>query len=214
MAFIIAGLGNPGEEYENTRHNTGRIVLDVIRKELDGGDFVFDKKLNAQVATIVIGPASAKATSGKNAEAMLVAPETFMNNSGKAVGQLVKTKANAKLKLKTADEFLVIYDDFQLPLGRMKISYNKSSGGHNGLESVIKAVKTEAFPRIRIGTAAANSKGEAKVPHGDDKIEKFILGKFKDDELKVVKKLGKKAAEVMIIWIKEGREKATNIANS
>jgi len=204
MSYIIAGLGNPGTEYENTRHNTGRIVLDVIRKELDGGDFVFDKKLNAQIATIKVG----------KAEVMLVAPDTFMNKSGNALKSLVKVKANAKLKLKTADDFLVIYDDFQLPLGRIKISYNKSSGGHNGLESVIKAVKTEAFPRLRVGTAAANAKGEAKVPHGDDKIEKFILGKFKDDELKVVKKLGKKAAEVIQVWIKEGREKATNVCNT
>ena len=208
MPFIIAGLGNPGEEYENTRHSTGRIVLDVIRKELDGGDFVFDKKLNAQVATIKVG----------KTEVMLIAPDTFMNNSGNALKSLVKVKAvkgkSAPKGGKTADELLVIYDDFQLPLGRMKISYNKSSGGHNGLESVIKAVKTEAFPRIRIGTAAANAKGEAKVPHGDDKIEKFILGRFKDDELKVVKKLGKKAAEVIQVWVKEGREKATNVCNT
>jgi len=208
MTYIIAGLGNPGAEYENTRHNTGRIVLDVIRRELEGGELVFDKKLNALTSEIQVG-------SGARAEkALLVAPETFMNNSGKAVGQLVKVKANAKLKLKTADDLLVIYDDFQLPLGRMKISYNKSSGGHNGLESVIKAVKTEAFPRLRVGTAAANSKGEAKVPHGDDKIEKFILGKFKDNELKVVKKLGKKAAEVVAVWVKEGREIATLLANT
>ena len=197
MSFIIAGLGNPGEEYENTRHNTGRIVLDMIRKELEGGDFVFDKKLNAQVASIKIG----------KTETVLIAPDTFMNNSGKAMGQLVKNK-------KAAENLLVVYDDFQLPLGRMKISYDKSSGGHNGLESVIKAVKTTAFPRLRVGTAAANSKGEAKVPHGDDKIEKFILGRFKDDELKVVKKLGKKAAEVVTIWVKEGRERATNICNA
>ena len=168
MPFIIAGLGNPGEEYENTRHSTGRIVLDVIRKELDGGDFIFDKKLNAQVATIKVG---------KN-EFMLIAPDTFMNKSGNSFKSLVKVKSNAKLKLKTADDFLVIYDDFQLPLGRMKISYNKSSGGHNGLESVIKAVKTEAFPRLRVGTAAANAKGEAKVPHGDEKIEKIHSGKI------------------------------------
>ena len=126
----------------------------------------------------------------------------------------MKVKANAKLKLKTADEFLVIYDDFQLPLGRMKISYNKSSGGHNGLESVIKSVKTEAFPRLRVGTAAANAKGQAKIPHGDDKIEKFILGKFKDDESKVIKKLGKKAALVIQVWVKEGREMATNVCNA
>ena len=208
MTYIIAGLGNPGEEYENTRHNTGRIILDVIRRELDGNELVFDKKLNALVAEIKIG------SSARSEKAVLVAPETFMNNSGKAVGQLVKVKVNATLKLKTVDDLMVIYDDFQLPLGRMKISYNKSSGGHNGLESVIKAVKTEAFPRLRVGTAATNAKGEAQVPHGDDKIEKFILGKFKEDELKVVKKLGKKAAEIVAVWVKEGREKATLLANT
>ena len=204
MTYIIAGLGNPGPEYENTRHNTGRIILDMIRKELGGDGFMFDKKLNAQVASAKVG----------KTEIMLVAPDTFMNKSGNAVGSLVKVKANAKLKLKTADEFLVIYDDFQLPLGLMKISYNKSSGGHNGLESVIKSVKTEAFPRLRVGTAAANAKGQAKIPHGDDKIEKFILGKFKDDESKVIKKLGKKAALVIQVWVKEGREMATNVCNA
>jgi PTH1 family peptidyl-tRNA hydrolase len=204
MSYIIAGLGNPGEEYEGTRHNTGRIVLDLIRRELDGEEFAFDKKLNAQTSEIKVGKTTV----------LLVAPETFMNNSGKAVGPLVKVKSNAKLKLKTADDLLVIYDDFQLPIGRAKISYNKSSGGHNGLESVIKYVKTEAFPRIRVGTAPANAKGEAKIPHGDDKIEKFILGPFKDDELKAVKKISKRAAEAVGIWVKEGRDRATGFFNS
>ena len=204
MSYIIVGLGNPGEEYTNTRHNTGRIVLDVIRKEFDGADFEFDKKLNALVSEVKIGKEKVR----------LVAPETFMNNSGKAVGPIAKTKKNAKLKLTTADDLLVIYDDFQLPIGRMKISYNKSSGGHNGLESVIKHVKTEAFPRLRVGTAPANAKGEAKIPHGEEKIEKFILGDFKDDELKVVKKLGKQVCEGLEIWVKEGRDRATNVINS
>ena len=197
MPFIIAGLGNPGEEYEGTRHNTGRILLDIIRAELKAGDFEFDKKLNAQVADTKI----------KNEKVVLLAPETFMNNSGKSLAPLIK---NAK----SAEKLLVIYDDFQLPIGRMKISYNKSSGGHNGLESVIKSVKTEAFPRLRIGTAPAKANGDAKIPHGEEKVEKFILGPFKDDELKAVKKLGKKAAEVIQVWVKEGREKATNVCNA
>ncbi len=197
MSYIIVGLGNPGEEYESTRHNTGRIVLDLVRKELDGDDFSFDKKLNAQVA---------EAKAGKDKVA-LVAPETFMNNSGKAIAPLVKSK-------KAAESMLVIYDDFQLPIGRMKMSYDKSSGGHNGLESVIKHVKTTAFPRLRIGTAPATSKGEAKIPHGDDKIEKFILGDFKTDELKEIKKIAKKAAEVIQVWVKDGREPATMVANT
>jgi len=204
MSYIIVGLGNPGEEYEETRHNTGRIVLDLIRRELNGEDFAFDKKLNALTSEIKVG----------KEKVLLVAPETFMNNSGKAVGPLVKAKSNAKLKMKTADDLLVIYDDFQLPIGRAKISYNKSSGGHNGLESVIKYVKTEMFPRIRVGTAPANSKEEAKIPHGEEKILKFILGKFKPDEMKEIKKIGKRAAEAVVIWVKEGREKATGSFNS
>jgi len=197
MSYIVVGLGNPGEEYVNTRHNSGRIILDQIRREFDGPDFEFDKRLNALVSEIKIGKEKVK----------LITPETFMNNSGKAIGQLVKNK-------KAAEKLLVIYDDFQLPMGRMKISYNKSSGGHNGLESVIKSVKTEAFPRLRIGTASLTSKGSAKIPHGDDKIEKFILGDFKDDELKIIKKLGKKAALGIELFIKEGRDKATGVVNT
>lgn len=200
MKYIIVGLGNPGEEYKNTRHNTGRTVLDYIRDEYDG-EFKFDKKLNTLIASVTSG-------SGKGAvKTTLVAPETFMNNSGKAVGQLVKSK-------KAAEGLVVIYDDFNLPLGRMKVSYNRSSGGHNGLGSIIKAVKTEAFTRIRIGTAPANAKGEAKVPHGDDKIEKFILGKFKDDELKTLKKVAKKAMEAVEMIVKDGREKAMSVFNA
>ncbi len=197
MPFIIAGLGNPGAEYDNTRHNTGRIMLDVIRTELEADTFETDKKLNAQVTETKI----------KNEKVILLAPDTFMNNSGKSLAPLIK---NAK----SAEKLLVIYDDFQLPIGRMKISYNKSSGGHNGLESVIKSVKTEAFPRLRVGTAPAKANGDAKIPHGEEKVEKFILGEFKDDELKIIKKLGKKAAEVIEIWIKEGRDKATGVANT
>jgi PTH1 family peptidyl-tRNA hydrolase len=196
MSYVIVGLGNPGAEYENTRHNTGRIVLDHVRAEF-GDEFEFNKKMNAQVATGKIG----------KEKVAFVAPDTFMNLSGKAVGQLVKS-------VKAAEKLIVIYDDFALPLGRIKISFNRSSGGHNGVESIIKAVKTEAFLRIRIGTAPENAKGLAKVPHGDDKIEKFILGPFKDDEIKTLKKISKKVAEAVEVIIKEGREKAMSVYNA
>lgn len=196
MTYTIVGLGNPGEEYDGTRHNAGRIILDRIRQEWKAGEFEFDKKLNAQTAETKVG----------KAKAMLVAPDTFMNNSGKSVAPLVKSK-------KAAESLIVIYDDFQLPIGRMKISYNKSAGGHNGLESIIKAVKTEAFPRIRVGTAPATAKGDAKIPHGDEKIEKFILGSFKDEESKEIKKIAKKATEAIEMIMKEGREKAMSVFN-
>lgn len=202
MSYIIAGLGNPGEQYQNTRHNTGRIFLDIIRKEF-GGDFEYNKKINAQVADGKIG----------KDKISFVAPDTFMNKSGKAIGPLIKTKVNSKLKIKTADELIVIYDDFNLPIGKIRISYNRSSGGHNGLESIIKTIKTQAFVRIRVGVSPENAKGLAKVPHGDDKIEKFILGRFKDDEFKELKKISRKVVEAVEMIVGEGREKAMSVFN-
>jgi PTH1 family peptidyl-tRNA hydrolase len=187
MAYIIAGLGNPGQEYEKTRHNTGRIILQSLTDE----EFSFDKKINAQISELKVGKEKVK----------LVAPDTFMNNSGKSIAYLVKS-------VKAAEKLIVIYDDFNLPLGKIRISYNRSSGGHNGVESIIKAVKTEAFLRIRIGVAPENTKGLAKVPHGDDKIEKFILGGFKDDEMKVIKKTAKTVGEAIEVLIKEGKDMA------
>lgn len=195
MSYIIAGLGNPGDEYENTRHNTGRMILDYIQKEY-GDEFEFNKKLNSHVCQAKIG----------KEKVILIAPETFMNLSGKAIAPLVKSA-------KAAEKLVVIYDDFSLPLGKIRISYNRSSGGHNGLESIIKAVKTEAFVRIRIGTARENAKGNAKLINGEDKIEKFILGKFKEDEVKVLKKIGKTVTEAVEVLIKEGREKAMSMFN-
>jgi peptidyl-tRNA hydrolase, PTH1 family len=199
MPYIIVGLGNPGEEYVLTRHNTGRIALDAIRSHYEGEDFVMSKKSNALVSDIIIGKKKEKAT--------LLAPETFMNKSGSSVATVVKS-------VKAAEKLIVIYDDFQLPLGRIRISYNRSSGGHNGLESIIKAVKTEAFVRIRIGVSPENAQGVAKVPHGEDKVEKFILGKFKDDELKEIKKLSIRVAEAIEIIITESREKAMSVYNA
>ncbi len=176
MAYIIAGLGNPGPEYENTRHNTGKMIVNFLREE-------------------------------EILKVKFVELDTFMNNSGKGIVKYVKS-------VKAAEKLIVIYDDFNLPLGKIRISYNRSSGGHNGVESIIKALKTEAFIRIRIGVAPETAKGLAKVPHGDDKIEKFILGKFKDDEMKEIKKVEKRVAEAVEVLVKEGREKAMSVYNA
>ena len=197
MSYIILGLGNPGQEYEDTRHNTGRFVLGIVAKELNADEFSFNKKINALSTEAKI----------KKEKLILAMPETFMNNSGKTAAALVKS-------IKAASRLIVIYDDFSLPIGRMKISFNRSSGGHNGLESIIKAVKTEAFLRIRVGIAPENSKGDAKVPHGDDKVLKFILGKYTDDELKLIKKVAKKAAEAILVIVTESKEKAMSVFNA
>ena len=197
MSYIFVGLGNPGEEYENTRHNVGRIMLEYFCKAHDFSEWEFKKPLQAKISEGKVG----------KEKVTFVEPETFMNKSGSTIAGLVKS-------VKAAEKLIVIYDDFNLPLGRIKLSFNRSSGGHNGLESIIKAVKTEAFLRIRIGVAPAKANGEAKTPHGDDKIEKFILGKFKDEEMKEIKKSAKRAVEAVEIIIKESREKAMSVANA
>lgn len=195
MTYIIAGLGNPGEEYVNTRHNTGRMILQSLADKYDV-ELVMDKKLNALRGEAKIG----------STKVILLAPETFMNKSGKSIAPLVTSQ-------KKAEKLIVIYDDFQLPLGRIKISYNRSSGGHNGLESVIKSVKTEAFIRLRIGVAPETAKGLAKVPSGAEAVEKFILGPLKKLELEALKKISKKAIEAIELIVSEGRELATGQVN-
>ena len=197
IMIIIAGLGNPGEEYVTTRHNTGRIMLEAVAKKFDFGDFEFNKKLNARVAKGKIG----------KAEVMLVEPETFMNNSGLSLKSLVTSA-------KKAEQLLVIYDDFHLGLGTLKMSFNRSSGGHNGLESIIIQLKTEAFPRLRVGICPTTPSGKLKIPSGDKGVEDLILGEFKKAELETLKKMSKQVIEAVEVFVAEGRDKAIMVANT
>ena len=158
MQYLIVGLGNPGEEYELTRHNTGRIVLSALHKKENLSPFKLDKKLKALVSEGKIGKDKID----------VIFPETFMNKSGASVASLIKNK-------KQAERLIVVHDDLDLPLGTMKISFNRGSGGHKGIESIIKAIKTEAFVRVRIGVSPKTSKGKAKKPKGEEKIVNFII---------------------------------------
>lgn len=188
--YFLVGLGNPGDEYEGTRHNTGRLVVDHIMKKNDFPELKKDSMSNSLVSK------------GKVAGKPVVAlePETFMNKSGAAVAKFVKSK-------KDAERLVVVYDDMDLPLGALKISFNRSSGGHKGLESVIRALKTPEFVRFRIGVSPHTPSGKTKKPKGDEKVIKFIVGDFKDDELKEVKKTIKKAAEAFESFVEFGKER-------
>ena len=129
-----------------------------------------------------------------------------MNHSGKAVAKFVKSK-------KAAENLIVVYDDIDLPLGTIKISYNKGSGGHKGLESVVKALKTKEFVRIRIGISPATPTGKIKKPEGEKKVLDFILAKFKPAEKEILKKVFKNVSEALEILITNGRERAMNQFN-
>jgi len=202
--ILIVGLGNPGSEYESSRHNTGFIILDYILGL-------------PRVGGVKAGKVEWKQSSGTRAlfykdsiskkPVEYLKPQTFMNNSGVAISYV-----QAKYKLKS-ENIIVIHDDIDLPIGSLKISFNRGSGGHNGIESVIKKIKTREFIRIRIGISPQTPSGKLKKPKGEEAILKFLLGKFKEDELKELKKISKKVAEAIEIIITESREKAMSLYN-
>ena len=132
-------------------------------------------------------------------------PDTFMNKTGGAVAAYFAKATKAK---KVYDKLIVIYDDLDLPLGTLKISYNRSSGGHRGVESIIKALKTEEFIRIRIGVSPTTPSGKLKKPKGGAEVEKFILSDFKKPEMEILKKMFKKIAEAVETIVEEGKEVA------
>lgn len=196
MNYIIVGLGNPGQEYEGTRHNTGRMIVEHFAKSLGLEDWKEDKKTKSEIIEGKVGKNSV----------LLVKPNTFMNKSGDAVKVLVKSK-------KAAESLVIIHDDLDIPFGRMKLSFNKSAGGHRGVGSIIKAIKTEGFIRLRMGISPATPSGKIKKPQGEKEVGDFILGKFKPKEILEFKKLTKKTSEGLEVLIKEGKEIAMGLVN-
>ena len=197
MALVIVGLGNPGKEYEKTRHNAGRGAVELVAKSNGFDEFVFNKTANALVGKGAIDGETAT----------LVLPETMMNLSGKAVSAFIKTP-------KAAKNLLVIHDDLDLPVGTIKMVFGRGSGGHKGVESVMRAVKTQDFARIRIGISAVGKKNQAKKVHGEEKVIKQVIGKWKPTEEAVVKKVLKKAAEAARLFATSGIASATQFANT
>lgn len=195
--MIIVGLGNPGSEYENTRHNAGRDLVLRLAKKFEFDDFEFDKKANALISSGKVGKTKIN----------LVLPETFMNKSGNAISGFVKNKKQAK-------SLVVIHDDLDIALGKAKMSFNKSSGGHKGVESIMRNIKTEEFYRIRIGISKPGPKGSVKKPQGDDLINNFIVAPWKPAEFEEIKKVYKKIIEAIEILVTDSPERATGELNS
>ena len=193
--FLIIGLGNPGDEYKNTRHNLGREIVELFRKQQELPDFRFEKKWNAEISEGKIN----------KTKVVLALPNTFMNKSGAAAAPAAKffSAKGGSASGGKMDHLVLVHDDADIPFGFGKLTFDKRSGGHKGVESVIKALKTTAFWRFRIGIA-----GKRDIP-----AEKLVLKKFTPDEQKIVKKIIKRTIDALEQTVTEGPKRAMNKYN-
>lgn len=184
--YIIIGLGNPGSKYENTRHNVGFNTIDMLSSK--HGIKVSKLKHKALIGDGVI----------EGERVVLVKPQTFMNLSGESVRDIIDWY---KVPLKNT---ILIYDDVDLAIGKIRLRSKGSSGTHNGMRSVLYHIQSEDFPRIRIGIG--------RPPEGWD-LADFVLGRFNDDDRKSVNESIEKAADAVSLIVKAGVEAAMNSYN-
>lgn len=177
---MIVGLGNPGKQYETTRHNVGFIVLDLVADKI--GAEVKERKNNGFIGEVFF----------QGEKVLLVKPQTYMNLSGQCVGELARY-----YKIDNRD-ILVISDDLSLPLGTMKLRPKGSSGGHNGLKSLIAHLGGDDFPRLKIGIGHGGSEG----------VIEHVLGNFPADEWQKLTEIMAKAADCALLWLESGVDAA------
>lgn len=196
MEYVIAGLGNTGEKYEGTRHNIGRAAVERFRVAHDFPEW--EKGMQGELFF-------SKGTIGKHS-VTLVLPELFMNKSGTALKRIISS-------VKKAERLIVVHDDIDLGLGDCKISFGRSSGGHRGVESVIKALKTKDFTRVRIGIAPVTPGRKVKKPRGEKKVLSFLLGVFQKKEKLALTRIMKTTDEIFKTIVERGRAAAMNAFN-
>ena len=182
--MLIVGLGNPGAEYERTRHNLGFMLVDLLARE--AGAPVKRKDCRALVGRAELEGASVE----------LGKPQTYMNLSGEAVACLLAKQEDPK---GAAREMIVISDDLALPFGTIRLRRRGSAGGHNGLKSIIAATRTDEFTRLRIGI-------QPERPIGDTK--NFVLDEFSKAERAELEKILERSADALRAVIRDGIDKA------
>ena len=184
--ILIAGLGNPGKEYENTRHNAGFLVLDTLAQKL-GAD-LSERKRRALCGKAVIG----------GQKVILLKPQTYMNSSGESI------RAAADYYKVPPEDILVVYDDISLAPGQLRVRKKGSAGGHNGIKNIIAHLGTQEFPRIKIGVGD-------KPPRMD--LADYVLGHFSSGEKKIMEEAAKEAADAICEIVNVGIEQAMNDHN-
>ena len=184
--YVIAGLGNPGREYEGTRHNVGFMTLDALADKYNID--VREKAFKGLIGKGVI----------EGNKVILVKPQTYMNLSGECIRQVMDY-----YKVDPS-EFIVIYDDISLGVGQIRIRAKGSAGGHNGIKNIIAHLGGQVFPRIKVGV------GE-KPPKWD--LADYVLGHFQGDEKKLMEEAYDRAAAAVVEILTDGPDKAMNDFN-
>ena len=187
VEWLLVGLGNPGDKYDNTRHNVGFAAIDQLAEELRVP--VQKLKYRALTQSVELG----------GAKVLLMKPITYMNLSGEAVGEA------ARFFKIPADHVLVLSDDVSLPVGKLRIRKGGSAGGHNGLKSIIQHLGTDQFPRVRVGVG--------QKPHPDYDMADWVLGKFAGEDLKTITQAIERAGKAATCYIQDGPDKAMNKFN-
>lgn len=182
--IVIVGLGNPGEQYKNTRHNVGFMAVDAFAEKNNFPEFKLQKKSNALVSENIIN----------GNKVILAKPQTFMNESGKSVKQLA---SNAETDL------IIIHDDIDLPAGKLKIIKERGSAGHKGVESIIQNIGNDGLVRFRVGVGGQN----------DIKAMKVVLKNFSEGEKKLIADALEKTTDALNLFLEEGLEKTMNKYN-
>ena len=185
--WLLVGLGNPGTQYENTRHNVGFLVADELAERQNAPIQRLKFKALTNLLTI----------SGE--KVLVMKPVTYMNLSGEAVRQAVDF-----YKI-PPERVLVVSDDTALAVGRLRIRKGGSAGGHNGLKNIIQHLGTDQFPRVRVGVG--------EKPHPDYDMADWVLGKFQGEDKKVIDGAVKRAADAVECLLKEGPDRAKNRFN-
>lgn len=186
--FLIVGLGNPGKQYELTRHNAGFLFADLLAD-----------KNNEKISKIQYKSVTASIDVGGH-KCLLMKPQTFMNNSGEAVRQ-----AAAFYKI-PPEKIIVIFDDISLPCGKLRIRRKGSAGGHNGIKSIIYHLNSDNFPRVKLGVG--------EKPHPDYDLADWVLSNFKKDEISALREAAEKACDAVELIVKGDTDKAMSNFNS
>lgn len=188
VEYIIAGLGNPGVVYEQTRHNAGFIAIDALCEKL--GVKCIKAKFRSMYCEAMIG--------GKRC--VIIKPTTYMNNSGEAINEWLSF-----YKLPT-ENLIVIFDDISLEPSQLRIRRKGSDGGHNGIKSIIELTDSRDFPRIKLGVG--------KKPSPDYDLADWVLSRFSDKELEEIAQAAKNACEAVELMVGGQTDKAMNLYNS